>query len=266
MKSPITYMGGKSRLVFTLTPILHGTPHECYCEPFCGAAWILFGKDQGVSKCEVINDADGDIVNFFRIIQNHLFPFIDLFRHSVVSRQIFKWEKMKRPETLTDLQRAARFYYLQRLCFSGKAGDDRSFGYATTCKPKLNIDSIAESIAEFHQRLAAVTIERGDGLDCIRRYDRPHTLFFIDPPYCEVTGYTVDFPKERYAELAELLATIKGKFILTLNNHPHIRKTFAAFNCREAKTLYSLGNVKRGQAITELLFSNYQLPQGKEGK
>jgi DNA adenine methylase len=259
-------MGGKSHLVSTITPIIHNTPHECYCEPFCGAAWILFGKDPAASECEVINDADGDITNFFRILQNHPVPFVDLFKNAIVSRQIFKWEQAKRPETLTDLQRAASFYYLQRLAFGGKPGTKRVFGYATTCKPKLDISSIPESIADFHHRLADVTIENEDGLDCIRRYDRPHTLFFVDPPYCEVEGYPVDFSKERYAELAALLAGIKGKFILTLNNHPHIRETFATFQCREAKTMYSLGNAKRCTPVTELMFSNFKLPAIKEGK
>ena len=68
MKSPLKYMGGKSRLVPTLVPIIHATPHDCYCEPFAGAAWILFGKDRESSKSEVINDADGELVRFFRVL------------------------------------------------------------------------------------------------------------------------------------------------------------------------------------------------------
>jgi len=59
MKSPLTYIGGKSRLAKTIAPIVDATPHECYCEPFCGAAWILFAKEKGTSKAEVVNDADG---------------------------------------------------------------------------------------------------------------------------------------------------------------------------------------------------------------
>jgi DNA adenine methylase len=256
-------MGGKSRLVPTITPIIHDTPHECYCEPFCGAAWILFGKDPQSSKCEVINDADGDITNFFRILQNHPVPFVDLFKHAIVSRQIFKWEQMKNPETLTDLQRAARFYYLQRLSFGGKPGPRRQFGYSATTRPKLDISSIPESIVDFHHRLADVTIENTDGLDCVRRYDRPQTLFFIDPPYCEVEGYPAKFPKERYAELAALLAGVKGRFILTLNNHPHIRDVFRAFHCAPVKTKYSVGGADRHQDVTELLFTNFNAKGGK---
>ena len=266
MNSPIPYMGGKSRLVPTLVPIIEATPHDAYCEPFCGAAWVLFGKPPGVSKAEVINDADGELVRFFRVIQNHYLPFVDLYRHAVVSRQMFEWEKMKRPETLTDLQRAARFYYLQRLAFGGKVGDARGFGYARKSRPKLNLDAIAEDLAEFHHRLKGVVIEHEDGLACIRRYDAPGTLFFVDPPYCGTEGYTVAFPAERYDELAACLAGIKGKFLLTLNNHPRVRAAFAVFACREIQTRYTVGGNQRGQDVRELLFSNFAIRAPGRGR
>jgi DNA adenine methylase len=108
---------------------------------------------------------------------------------------------------------------------------------------------------DVHQRLSRVTVEHLDGLDCIRRYDRPGTLFFIDPPYLEVAGYEVPFPAERYAELADVLAGVSGRFLLTLNNHPQIRETFKRFAIAEISTSYSTGlNAK--QRVTELLIRN----------
>jgi len=257
MKSPISYMGGKSRLVKTLVPIVEATPHDCYCEPFCGAAWVLFGKSPNVSKSEVINDADGELVSFFRVLQNHYLPFIDLFRHAVVSRQMFAWEKMKRPETLTDMQRAARFYYLQRLAFGGKVGDVRVFGYSRHTRPRLNVDCIAEELADFHRRLNRVVVERDDGLRCMRRYDDAKTLFFVDPPYYGATGYSVEFPAERYKELAQQLKVTKGRFMLTINDHDFIRDTFGAFYCKPVKTRYVVGGASRSQNVTELLYTNF---------
>ncbi len=254
MKSPLSYMGGKSRMVKTLVPIIHKRPHACYCEPFCGAAWVLFGKDPGVSDCEVINDADGELVSFWRVVQRHYLPFIDIYRHAIVSRQMYDWAKMQRPETLTDLERAARYYYLQRLSFGGKV-KGRTFGTSATRRPQLDVSAIESNLLDVHQRLAQVTIEHLDGLACIRRYDRKETLFFIDPPYLEVTGYEVPFPKDRYEELADLLAGIAGRFILTLNNHPQIRETFRRFKIAEIQTRYSTGlNAK--QRVTELLITN----------
>jgi hypothetical protein len=162
MKSLIPYMGGKTRLVPTLIPIIQHVPHDCYCEPFCGGASVLFAKPPGLSKAEVINDADSELARFFRVLQNHYLFFVDVYRNAVVSRQMFEWEKMKNPETLTDLQRAARFYYLQRLAFGGKTGSKRVFGYSLHDRPKLNIDSISTDLEEFHHRLkgAGITGER----------------------------------------------------------------------------------------------------------
>ena len=256
MNSPLNYMGGKSRLVPTIVPIIHSTPHDCYCEPFGGAAWILFGKDRDISKAEVMNDADGELVRFFRILQNHLLYFIDCYRHAIVSRQIYEWERKKDPETLTDLQRAARYYYLQRLAFGGKV-KGRNFGYGTKGRPRLDVDGISEQLTEVHRRLHDVVIECLDGMDCIRRYDRPGTLFFVDPPYCESAGYEVEFPIGRYAELAETLKGIKGKFVLTINNHPHIKEVFKEFRCREVATKYTVARDKGRGAVKELLYSNF---------
>jgi DNA adenine methylase len=263
MKSPIAYMGGKSRLVQKLVPIIEATPHDCYCEPFCGAAWVLLAKPPEVSKAEVVNDLDGELVSFFRVLQCHYLPFIDLYRHAVVSRQMFEWEKTKRPETLTELQRAARFYYLQRLAFGGKVGNARNFGYSLHSRPKLNLDCIHTELAEFHERMKGVNIEREDGLRCIARYDAAETLFFIDPPYCGVEGYTTLFPADRYAELANTLKTIKGKFMLTINNHETTREAFSAFACHELKTRYTMAGGERASDATELLYTNFEITEGK---
>lgn len=249
-------MGGKSRLVKTIVPIIHSTEHICYCEPFCGAAWILFGKDPLISKCEVINDADGELVSFWRVVKKHYLPFVDLYRNAIVSRQMFDWHKMERPETLTDLERAARYYYLQRLSFGGKV-KGRTFGYSPTRKPGLDIGAIQSDLLEIHQRMASVTVENLDGLDCIRRYDRECTLFFIDPPYLQVAGYEAAFEADRYQELADQLATIKGRFILTLNNHTEIRRLFKSFTITEVGTIYSNAKAGPGRGpVTELLIRN----------
>ena len=113
MKSPLNWQGGKSRLSDKIIPLI--PDHVCYCEPFCGAAWILFGKEP--SKAEVINDRDMDLVTFWRVIQNHLEEFLRFYKYGVVSREIFHLFNKAVPETLTDIQRAVRFYYLQRLSF-----------------------------------------------------------------------------------------------------------------------------------------------------
>lgn len=166
IKSPFAYLGGKSRLASTIVPLIP-PDHDCYCEPFCGSAKILFAKPP--SRCEVINDLDGELVTFWRVVQNHLLPFLDYFKWAVVSRRIFDLENLKRPETLTDIQRAVRYYYLQRLAFGGKPSG-RSYCYVASGSPRLNLTDVSETLLEVHQRLERVNIECLDALDCIRRY------------------------------------------------------------------------------------------------
>lgn len=103
MSKPIfTWMGGKRRMAKHILPEF--PEHECYVEPFCGGAALFFMKEP--SKVEVINDFDHDVVNLYRVVANHLDEFVRQFRWSLVSRTMFDWAKMQRPETLTDIQRA----------------------------------------------------------------------------------------------------------------------------------------------------------------
>lgn len=108
MKSPLRYLGGKSRLADRIIPLIP-PDHLCYCEPFCGAAWVFFRKDH--SECEVLNDRDSELVTFWRVVQNHLEEFLRYFKHAVVSRELFDIEQKKDPATLTDIQRAVRYYF-----------------------------------------------------------------------------------------------------------------------------------------------------------
>ena len=133
MNSPLNYLGGKSRLAEKIVK-LFPKDHVCYCEPFCGAAWVLFRKEP--SKTEVINDADGELVTFWRVIQNHLEEFLRYYRFAVIARKIWDIENKKDPGLLTDIQRAVRYYYLQRLGFGGKTSG-RTFGTSTTGGPRL---------------------------------------------------------------------------------------------------------------------------------
>lgn len=235
MKSPIPYLGGKSRLA---KHILQRIPsHTCYVEPFCGSAKILFAKTP--SKAEVINDYDCELITFWRVIQNHLETFLAYFKWAIVSRKIFELETMKRTETLTDIQRACRYFYLQKLSFAGKT-TGRSYGTSTQGGPRLNLSDLESSLLEVHWRLEGVNVECLDGLECIKRYDRPHTFFFIDPPYMEgEDDYAVRF--DRYQALADLLKTIKGKFLLTMGDHPNARRIFSKFRITPVTLRYSCG-------------------------
>lgn len=258
MKSPLNYFGGKSRLA---AKIVEQIPeHICYCEPFTGGAWVLFSKEP--SKVEVINDRDSELVTFWRVIQNHFTAFLDAFKFAVVSRKIFEWETRKDPATLTDIQRAVRYYYLQRLGFGGHT-DKRTYGYGTTRPSGLNLSALEETLLEVHWRLERVNIECLDALDCIRRYDRATTFFFIDPPYYDLAqAYRHKYKQEDFRALRSTLDSIQGKFLLTLNDHALVRNIFKGFKIRPVSVRYSTGN-SRSSATTrsterrEVFITNY---------
>lgn len=252
----VPWVGGKRKLAKRIIPTFPA--HSCYVEPFCGGAAIFFMKEP--SKVEIINDVNSDITNLYRVIQHHLEEFIRQFKWALTSREIFKWLNDTPPETLTDIQRAARFYYLQKLSFGAKE-QGRTFGTRATGPSSLNLLRMEETLSDAWLRLQRVTIEHLDWRECIRRYDRPETLFYLDPPYWQVMGYGVPFEFEQYQIMAALAESIQGKMIISINDHPDIREVFQGLRIEKAQTTYSVNS--NSQAGAELIISNFG-PQSVE--
>lgn len=115
-KPLVPWIGGKRRLAKHIVPLF--PQHSCYVEPFAGAAAIFFLKEP--VKVEVLNDVNSELINLYRVVQHHLDEFVRQFRWALTSRELFGWLKETPPATLTDIQRAARFFYLQKLAFGAK--------------------------------------------------------------------------------------------------------------------------------------------------
>jgi DNA adenine methylase len=254
------WVGGKSRLT---KRIIERIPeHSCYCEPFAGAAWVLFRKEE--STVEVINDINREIITLYRCLQWHLEEFLRYFKWVLVSRDEFERLKRAIPDTLTDIQRAARFFYIQQTCFGGRIHNP-TFGYSVRSRGhKLNLLRIEEELSAAHLRLARVYIECLPYAEVISRYDRPETFFYIDPPYWDCEGYYGKgiFNKEDFARLAGILADINGRFILSINDRPEIREIFGAFLLEEVTLKYTCSKAKNVPA-NELLISNFETPCSK---
>ena len=165
-------------------------------------------------------------------------------------------------ETLTDVQRAARFVYLQRLSFGGKPAMDATpgqIGFGPAASKNIHYRRIQQQIAAVHDRLGRVQIECLGWDVFIRRYDRPTTLFYLDPPYW---GHEDDYGKGKFARsdfevMAEILKSLKGRFILSLNDRPEVRALFAG--CRiDAVEMRYTANSKGNRMAPELLISNGQ--------
>lgn len=257
-KSFLSWVGGKSLLAGKIIPLIPA--HKCYCEVFAGAAWMLFKKPE--SKVEVINDINLDLVTLYRVIQHHLEEFVRYFKWVLVSREEFERLKRVDPSTLTDIQRAARFYYLIRTRFRSML-ESPMMEISAGQRPKLNLLRIEEDLSMAHLRLTRVYVENLPFLRLIDRYDKPETFFYVDPPYygCENDYGKGLFQRSDFDALAARLGKVKGKFIMSINDTPEIRKLFADFRIKAVTTRYSVGTAKRDQAVTELLIMNYQAKQ-----
>lgn len=242
------WMGGKRRLAKHILPKF--PPHECYVEPFAGAAALFFMKEP--ARTEVLNDVSGDLVTLYRVVQHHLEEFLRQFRWALASRQIFEWAKLTDPRTLTDIQRAARFYYLQKLSFGAKP-TGRTFGTAPSAPPKLNLLRIEEELSQAHLRLARVYIEHLDWQACVQKYDRPYTLFYFDPPYWGTAGYGAEFGLDQYHAIAKCARTMQGQALISVNDTPEMREAFAGLPMQDLDIRYTVGGTQRAGKHRELL-------------
>jgi DNA adenine methylase len=250
-KPIVPWIGGKRRLakrIFAYFP-----PHTCYVEPFAGAAALYFLRPVP-ADVEVLNDTNGDLINLYRVVQNHLEEFVRQFKWALSSRQVFKWLQMTCPDTLTDIQRAARFFYLQQNAFGGRV-DGQTFGVSSGAPPGLNLLRLEETLSAAHLRLSSTYIEHLTWQAVMHKYDQESTFFYMDPPYWQTEGYGVPFKFDQYQEMAGMLRSIQGKAIVSLNDHPDIRKCFAGYHIESTALRYTVAAGKPTEAMELLIFS-----------
>lgn len=250
------YIGGKRALAKQVIARINAIDHQIYAEPFVGMGGIFFRRASR-PKCEIINDYSRDIANFFRVLQHHYAPFIELIAWQLTSREAFDRLRKTDPETLTDMQRAARFLYLQRNAFGGKVAK-RSFGVSPGQTAAFDPSRLPAQLAAIRDRLAGVTIEQLGWADFIRRYDRAGALFYLDPPYFGNEGdYGANlFDASQFDEMAEVLGQLKGRFILSINDRPEVRKIFARFDQQPVQCRYTVGGTAKAGQFGELIISN----------
>jgi len=249
------YLGGKRLLARRISERLRVVPHTIYVEPFVGMGGVFLRRPFQV-QCEVINDLNRDVSNLFRVLQRHYVALMDLLRWQVTGRAEFERLTAAVPDTLTDLERAARFLYLQRTAFGGKISG-RNFGVSMR-SARFDVQKLGAVLEDVHARLSGVTIECLTWQEVIRRYDRSETLFYLDPPYwgCE-NDYDATFDRSQFDEMADLLGGIKGRFIVSLNDRPEVRQTFSRFEVEAVSVAYSVSRSAAGRGQRgEVLISN----------
>lgn len=236
------WLGGKRNLAKRLCGLIDGIACTTYAEPFVGMGGIFLRRTR-CPKAEVINDAGRDVANLFRILQRHYPQFLDVLRFQLTTRAEFNRLVDTNPDTLTDLERAARFLYLQRTAFGGKVSG-RNFGVSIDRPARFNLTTLEPMLEDLHSRLSGVIIECLDFETFIRRYDSAGTLFYLDPPYwgCEGDYGKALFSRQDFQRLSDVLKGVKGGFILSINDVPEIRAMFAWARIEAVTTTYTIGS------------------------
>ena len=246
------WVGGKRHLARRLVARIQATPHVCYAEPFIGMGGVFLRRDTR-AESEAINDWSREVATLFRVVQRHSEALFAEMAWRVASRDEFARLVATDPETLTDLERAARFCYLQYNAYGGKP-DTTSFGRSPLRRSRWDAARVEAHLRAVARRLAGVTIERLPYDEFIRRWDRPTTLFYCDPPYwgCEDYYGKHLFERADFERLADALRAIEGRFILSINDVPEIRDLFSWAEIEEEPVTYKIAGTKR---VVELVIS-----------
>jgi DNA adenine methylase len=251
MIGPLSYIGGKRALAKQIIALF--PKHTTYVEVFAGGAQVLFHKEP--SQVEVLNDLDGEIVNLFRVCQLHYEELVRYLRFMVVSRKWHELLKATDPASLTDIQRAARHLYLLKNSYASLV-TRLSYKCHVVQPPGFNPERVPQLIEEAHKRLARVQIECLPYEKILQHFDRPQTLFYLDPPYYARKLYRFNLTHEDFVKMAEQLAGLKGKFILSLNDVPEVRSIFRQYKFHPIDLHYTAQKVA-GKRFKEVLIRNF---------
>lgn len=242
LKTPITYYGGKQNLIKYLLPLIPA--HKLYCEPFFGGGALLFAKPQ--SQTEIINDLNGEVVNFFKVVKTKFSELEKEIKGTLHSRELFKRAKAiyDFPDMFSEVKRAWAFWVLTNQGFSGLIG---SWGFGKTNSKERALSNKREEFSKvFAERFRSVQIEHNDALKVIDRCNDKDSFIYCDPPYINSDqGHYAGYTPSDYKLLLEKLAKFKGKFLLS--SYPN--KELSAFI---KKNKWKVKQIKKSVAVTKL--------------
>ncbi|MDC4546408.1 DNA adenine methylase [Acinetobacter baumannii] len=228
INSPFRYAGGK---FYARKLILEHIPHHtCYIEPFVGGGSIFFAKDK-VEK-NILNDADPDLINTYLIIRDRVDELVAALDGEEALKERHSWYKNEfKPQN--DLERAVRWYYLNRTSYSGIMNPKNCYwGYGD--KYSMRPENWGRSLVKTSAKLQDVEFTNYDFEQVID--SAPDDAFlFVDPPYFNADQdkfYTFSFKKEDHYRLEQCLLRNKDRlnFLITYDNSPEIRKLYSWAN------------------------------------
>jgi DNA adenine methylase len=268
MKTPITYYGGKQKMVKTILPLI--PEHTCFVEPFAGGLAVFFNK--APSKAECINDINGELINFYKVIKHHFNELQYLLEETLYSRLQFKEAKIiyNNPQDYDIIKRAWAVWLLCNQSYGGGMDSGWSFKKKDNADVRTIQNKINNFTNEYAERLRNIQIECNNALTVIKNYDSTETFFYIDPPYIGADqGHYNGYTDYDFTELLDFLVTIKGKFLLSSYNNEILTKYITDNNwyCLEIKKfLFMSLNSKEQKYKIETLTANYTINQNENAQ
>lgn len=262
MKTPLVYFGGKQMLASTIISLLPNC--EVYCEPYVGGGAVFWAKPP--SKTEIINDLDGMIATFYKVLINDFKALQKRIDETLYDRTThrYAWFIRKYAHLYTDIDIAWAFFTLSSVGFSGTLD---SFGcYTKGSKAKTHEKRKTLFSKDMKQRIEGVQVENCDAVDLIKRRDSINTVFYCDPPYIDTCqSHYAGFTREHYKTLLDTLSNIKGKFLLSSFPsdilYEYIKKNgWYSFEINQVKSASRNPDGTRKRK-TEVLTANYPIQQ-----
>ncbi len=211
LKTPISYYGGKQSMLKHILPLI--PEHKIYVEPFFGGGAVYWAKQAG--RCEVINDANGNIVNFYEVLKHDFFSLREKIEATLHSRLTYKSAMViyDCPWLFDRVTRAWAFWVVTNQGFSCKIG---SWGY-DRAKRAITIANKVEAFKEdLTERMRYTQIEQNDADKVILSRDTKDTFVYADPPYIDTNqGHYGGYTHEHFKRDLDALASMKGKFLLS---------------------------------------------------
>jgi DNA adenine methylase len=213
MKTPLTYYGGKQQLAATILKLV--PEHKTYVEPFAGGAAIFFAKEP--SQCEVINDTNGELINFYEVLKRDFPALQSEIQVSLHSRKQHHNAGViyKNPDMFDRVKRAWAVWTLANSSYGSML--DSTWGYDRKGKfPAKIAKKCADFTVEYGARLQNTQIECCDALRIIQGRDTPDAFFYCDPQYVGADqGHYDGYTQDDFDRLLEMLSKLQGKFLLS---------------------------------------------------
>lgn len=260
---PIPYYGAKATMAPRIAALL--PPHEHYIEAFAGSLAVLLAKRP--STLETVNDLDGHLVTFWRVVREHPDELVDLIDATPHSRAEFMASAGFDAPGLSDVERA-RLVFTRivqgRMGALGKTGWRYNVEFSTAQHKAVEMRRFRNRLVLAAERIKDVQIENMDALDLITRYGvAPGNLIYADPPYlaetrASVGHYRIEMPNpDQHIDLAETLWKCKATVVLSGYRSPLYDDLYGDWYVEEFPTMTAQGGA--GKAVCEVLWSNRPL-------